>query len=45
MKIGTAPGKGVGWFWARRKDLPTPTIFAVDENGGGYDFDRDGLWD
>ena len=40
----TAPAAGVGWFWTGQNRLPV-TIYAVDENGGGYDWDGDGVWE
>ncbi len=43
-KISTAPAAGVGWFWAIQNGWPT-MIYAVDDKGGGFDYDGDGVWD
>ncbi len=42
-KFGTAPAAGVGWFWGSQNGWVT--IYAVNDNGGAYDYDGDGLWD
>ncbi len=45
--VGAAPGMGVGWVWNESSagDTWTLNIYSVDELGGWFDGDGDGLPD